>query len=374
VAGSFVRIPASLTRIIGIANVAVVTVAIVGLSVLPDGDTPVIPHASAEAGRIAPVTPPQEQQQPQNVAEPPGVVATPEFARQVRANEAGLVPILMYHRILRKRVASIDRTPDQLRQELEKLARQGYVPITAKEFVAGDIRVPAGKFPVVLTFDDGHPSHFALDASGAPKPDTAVGVILGVAARYPSFRPVATFWVNREPFGLRDRGQQAAAVRWLTDHGFEVANHTWSHPDLRTLGKKKVREQIVRVERLLKKLGAPPVKTLALPYGSLPRPKKLARAGSWDGTRYDFAGVFLAGAEPSLSPYAKKFDRGAIQRIQSNGKRGECRKWCSQYWLEWLNKHPAERYVSDGDPARISIPGKLKGKIDPKRGSQVIAY
>ncbi|MFI9590943.1 polysaccharide deacetylase family protein [Nonomuraea sp. NPDC052265] len=350
---------------------AVVTVAIVGLSLLPDGGTPTT-QASAKVGVIAPVTPPQGQ--PQDASEPPGVVATPEFARQVRANEAGLVPILMYHRILRKRVASIDRTPGQLRQELEKLAKQGYVPITARQFATGDIRVPAGRFPVVLTFDDGHPSHFALDASGNPKPDTAVGVILDVAARYPSFRPAATFWITREPFGLRDRDQQAAAVRWLVDHGFEVANHTWSHPDLRRLPKKKVREQIVRLERLLKKLGAPPDKTLALPYGSVPRPKKLARTGSWDGTRYDFAGVFLAGAQPSLSPYAKNFDRGAIQRIQSNGKRGECRKWCSQYWLEWLNKHPGDRYVSDGDPARISIPRKQRGNINPKRESQIIAY
>ncbi|MEU5865803.1 polysaccharide deacetylase family protein [Nonomuraea sp. NPDC047529] len=350
---------------------AVVAVAIVGLSLLPDGETPTT-QASARVGVIAPVTPPQGQ--PQNVSEPPGVVATPEFARQVRANEAGLVPIIMYHRILRKRVASIDRTPGQLRQELEKLAKQGYVPITAGEFATGDIRVPAGRFPVVLTFDDGHPSHFALDASGNPEPDTAVGVILDVAARYPSFRPTATFWITREPFGLRDQEQQAAAVRWLVEHGFEVANHTWSHPDLRRLSKKKVREQIVRVERLLKRLGAPPDRTLALPYGSMPRPKKLARTGSWDGTRYDFAGVFLAGAQPSLSPYAKNFDRGAIQRIQSNGKRGECRKWCSQYWLEWLNKHPGERYVSDGDPERISIPQKQRGNINPKRESQIIAY
>lgn len=365
------RVPASFTRIIAIANAAVVTVAVVGLSLLPDGETPTT-QASARVGVIAPVSPPQGQ--PQDTSQPPGVVATPEFARQVRANEAGMVPIIMYHRILRKRVASIDRTPDQLRQELEKLARQGYVPITAREFATGDIRVPAGRFPVVLTFDDGHPSHFALDDAGNPKPDTAVGVILDVAARYPSFRPAATFWITREPFGLRDQERQAAAVRWLVDHGFEVANHTWSHPDLRRLGKKKVREQIVRLERLLKKLGAPPDKTLALPYGSVPRPKKLARTGSWDGTRYDFAGVFLAGAQPSLSPFAKDYDRGAIQRIQSNGKRGECRKWCSQYWLEWLNKHPGERYVSDGDPTRISIPRKLRGNINPKRESQIIAY
>jgi peptidoglycan/xylan/chitin deacetylase (PgdA/CDA1 family) len=365
-----VRIPASLTRIIGIVNVAVVTTAIIGLSLLP-GPEPG-PHTVAKVGHSA--VPAPEQQPAQNVGQPPGVVATPEFARQVHANEAGLVPVLMYHRILTKPIASIDRTPSQLMKELETLAEQGYVPITAKEFATGDIHVPAGRSPVVLTFDDGHPSHFALDGDGNPKPDTAVGVILAVAARYPTFRPAATFWINSRPFGLQDQQQQAAAAQWLNTHGFEVANHTWGHPNLRALKGKKVREQIVRLERLLHKLGVPPAKTIALPYGEEPRTKKLARTGSWDGTHYDFAGVFLAGAQPSLSPYAKKFDRGAIQRIQSNGKKGECRKWCSTYWLEWLNKHPGERFVSDGDPGRISIPEKLRGNIDPKRGSQVIAY
>ncbi|MEV0389975.1 polysaccharide deacetylase family protein [Nonomuraea sp. NPDC050643] len=364
---------ASLTRIIGIANVVVVTIAIIGLSVLPSESPPparpkdaVRADGGAEASRPPPTLDP--------VGQPPGTVSTPEFAKQVKANEVGLVPVLMYHRILAKRLASLDRSPSQLRKELEKLAEQGYVPITAREFAIGEIRVPAGKHPVVLTFDDGHPSHFALDENGDPRPDTAVGVIQEVARKHPSFRPVATFWVNKEPFGLRDQASQAAAVRWLVDHGYEVANHTWRHPNLRLLKKKKVGEQIVRIERLLKKLGVPPSRTMALPYGSMPRTKKAARTGSWDGTRYDFAGVFLAGAEPSLSPYAKNFDHGAIQRIQSNGKKGECRKWCSQYWLEWLRKHPGERYVSDGDPERISIPEKLRGNIGAKRGLQVITY
>ncbi|WP_043638839.1 polysaccharide deacetylase family protein [Nonomuraea candida] len=363
------RIPAFLPRIIGIANIVVLTVALIGLSLLP-GDPR--PQARQEPGAATPPASPRPSLAP--VGQPPGVVATPEFARQVRANEAGRVPVLMYHRILRKRRAPLDRTPGQLRKELEKLAERGYVPITAREFVTGDIHVPAGKFPVVLTFDDGHPSHFGLDAAGNPLPGTAVAVIQEVAARHPGFRPVATFWVNREPFGLRERGAQEAAVRWLVEHGYEVANHTWAHPNLRLLKRKKVAEQIVRVERLLKKLGAPPSTTMALPYGSPPRDRKAARAGAWDGTRYDFAGVFLAGAEPSLSPYAKKFDRGAIQRIQSNGMKGECRKWCSQHWLDWLDEHPGERYVSDGDPRRISVPRERRGKIVAKRGLQVIAY
>ncbi|MBE1561328.1 polysaccharide deacetylase family protein [Nonomuraea africana] len=371
------RNSASLTRVIGVANIVVVTVAIAALLLLPTAGEPT-PGKAAAVGTVQPSKKAEVQPEPQpdlpSGEPPPPVTATPEFARQVKANELGLVPVIMYHRIMKKRLASIDRTPSQIRQELEKLARQGYVPITAKEFATGDIRVPAGKFPVVLTFDDGHASHFALDGAGMPKKDTAVRIIYDVARKYPSFRPVATFWINSQPFGLRNQSDQAKAVRWLTEHGFEVANHTWGHPNLAVLPKKKVQEQIVRLERLLKKSGAPPSETLALPFGSMPHPKKIARKGSWGGISYDLAGVFLAGAEPSLSPYAKKFDRGAIQRIQSNGKKGECRKWCSQYWLEWLNKHPGERFVSDGDPERISIPRKTRGNITPKRIGQVNAY
>ncbi|MFG3439317.1 polysaccharide deacetylase family protein [Nonomuraea sp. NPDC047897] len=374
------RSAASLTPIIGIANAVVLAVAVVGLMVVPSSGEDPDGRAGAAVGQQTPQETPQqpsgkpEPSPSQETGQPPGVVADPEFARQVGANEAGLVPVLMYHRIVAKRHAAIDRTPGQFRQELEKLARQGYVPITAEEFATGDIRVPAGKFPVVLTFDDGHPSHFGLDAAGNPRPDTAVGIILDVARKYPEFRPVATLWVNREPFGLRDRAGQEAAVRWLTERGFEVANHTWAHPNLRAVPTSQVRRQIAKLERLLETLGAGPSRTMALPYGNLPRVKKAARAGGWEGTRYDFAGVFLAGAEPSVSPFAKKFDRGAIQRIQSNGKKGECRKWCSQYWLEWLNKHPDERFVSDGDPQRISVPRRLRGKIEAPRGAQVNAY
>jgi peptidoglycan/xylan/chitin deacetylase (PgdA/CDA1 family) len=363
-----VRSSASLTRVIGIANVVVVVVAVIGLVFLPSS----APAPQIPADRRA--TPGPTGEPPVQVGQPPGVAATPEFARQVKANELGLVPVLMYHRIVKKRHASIDRTPAQFRRELEKLAEQGYVPISAKEFAAGDIRVPAGKSPVVLTFDDGHPSHFGLDAAGNPRPGTAVATILQVAAKYPGFRPVATFWINHTPFGLQTEPEQAAAVGWLVGNGFEVANHTWSHPNLRKLPKKKVRRQIAKAERLLRKLGAGPARTMALPYGSMPRSKKTARSGAWEGTPYDFTGVFLAGAEPSRSPYAKDFDRGAIQRIQSNGNKGECRKWCSQYWLEWLREHPRERYVSDGDPDRISIPGRLRGKITAKRRPLVNAY
>jgi peptidoglycan/xylan/chitin deacetylase (PgdA/CDA1 family) len=207
-----------------------------------------------------------------------------------------------------------------------------------------------------------------------PKNDTAVEIIYQVASRYPAFRPTATFWINRRPFGLSSTAQQAHAVKWLLDHRFEVANHSYSHPDLHALSSKRAREQIVRQERLLKKLGVTSSTTFALPYGSRPKKAATAHDGKWDSTKYHFKGVFLAGAQPSVSPYAKNFPRYAIPRVQSNGKHGECSRWCTTYWLDWLDKHPRERYTSDGDPKHVSIPGKLKDKVVPGQAKAVIAY
>ncbi|GAA1514704.1 polysaccharide deacetylase family protein [Sphaerisporangium rubeum] len=360
-----------LTHVVGLVNIAVMVVAVVALLVLPFGEPEGQRPPERRSGIAGQATPKGDAPAP---SAPPAVVSTPEWARQVGANELGLVPVIMYHRILHERIAGIDRTPQQLREELERLARSGYVPITAAEFAAGRIDLPAGTHPVVLTFDDGNPSHFALGADGLPLPDTAVGIILEVARRYPEFRPVATFWVNKDPFGLRDHAQQKAAVAWLTSRGFEVANHTYGHPDLRRLSKKKVSEAIVRQERLLRRVGAPPSTTFALPYGSVPRKRSVAHDGKWDGTRYHFDAVFLAGAEPSVSPYAKSFERHSIPRIQSNGKKGECRKWCSRYWLQWLDEHPDERYTSDGDPAHISMPQRFRGKIQAKLRRSAVLY
>ncbi|GLK10944.1 polysaccharide deacetylase family protein [Streptosporangium carneum] len=364
-----------------LSNVVVVIAAVTVLLMLP---TAAPPTSASLANTATPTpagtaTPPSSPSPSPTVSLPsaelpPPVVASAEFARQVKANEAGMIPVLMYHRIMKKRLASIDRTPSQVRKEMERLARDGYVPITAQEFATGRIDIPAGKHPVVLTFDDGSPSHFALDDRGMPVKDTAVGIIYQVAKKYPDFRPVATFWVNREPFGLRDQRDQARAVQWLTSRGFEVANHSWSHAYLPGLSKKKIAEQLVRTERMLKKLGTGPSDTLALPFGAMPRKRSTVQSGKWDGTRFAFKGVFLAGAQPSSSPFTKDYDWRAIQRVQSNGKKGECRKWCSQYWLEWLNKHPDRRYTADGDPQHISVPERLRGTISAQRRQQINAY
>lgn len=272
----------------------------------------------------------------------------------VKANELGQVPVLMYHRILKKPELALDRSTKELYDELTRLAKGGYYPITAAEFVSGRFNVPAGKHPVVLTFDDSTPGHFALDAQGNPKPETAVAIIQRVAREQPGFRPVATFFLNKELFGMED-AEAAAGLKWLRQHGFDLGNHTVTHPNLSGMSEKKVHEEIGAMEDRIVRLTGAHTATFAYPFGAVPRKREWAE--KQDG-RYAFQGMFLAGWRPSPSPFDEDFDRWKIDRVRSEGKikENDCKKYCSTAWLEYLDKNPDERYTSDGDPNTVTFP------------------
>ena len=285
--------------------------------------------------------------------------ATPA-AIAAKANELGQIPVLMYHRIVEKPTLDLDRSVKEFRDELVRLARTGYVPITAGEFVTGRIDVPAGKHPVVLTFDDSTPEQFALDPQGRPEPNTAVAIIQEVARQYPGFRPTATFYLNKELFGLGP--QEAAGLRWLIQNGFELGNHTLSHKDLSRLSKKAVQKEIGDIEAKIVSLTGRHTLTLAYPFGSEPGKRSWAEK---NGSAYAFQGIFLAGWKPSESPYAKEFDPRAITRVRSEGKirENDCARFCSTAWLDELDRNPGTRYTSDGDPNTITFPRSEEDRL-----------
>lgn len=263
----------------------------------------------------------------------------------------------MYHRIVKKpQKGSLDRSLDDFREELTRLAKEGYVPITAAEYTSGRINIPAGKHPVVLTFDDAYPSHLTLDAAGNPTPDTAVGIMLEVARANPGFRPVATMYVCKDLFQMGPKARDG--VRWLVQHGFEVANHTHGHKRLSDLSKDGVRKEIGLAQKMIKDLGGVDATTLAFPEGVEPDKRSWARSGEAEGAKWDFTGMFLAGWMPAHSPFHEDFDRERIPRIRSEDKiaRDDCKRYCSAAWLDWLEDHPEDRYTSDGDPATVAFP------------------
>ncbi|MFJ2028127.1 polysaccharide deacetylase family protein [Streptosporangium sp. NPDC087985] len=295
-------------------------------------------------------------------------------AAKVRANELGEIPVLMYHRVVEKPTTQDDRTPQQFRAELERLAKEDYVPITAAEYVSGRIDIPAGRHPVVLTFDDSSPSQFDLDGMGVPKPGTAVAILQNVARSHPGFRPVATFYVTRDMFGKATPEEQTQMLAWLRDNGFDIGNHTRDHKNLRGKPEKEVNAEIVAGHELITKLINTNPVTLALPYGNQPNHSDWALKGASGGVSYNYGGVFLAGYTPALSPFNKKFDPLGIPRIRSMDKIGDCVKFCSTAWLDWLKANSDERYTSDGDVKTVAFP-KFKTPFVLKRYTdRVLAY
>ncbi|WP_235619158.1 polysaccharide deacetylase family protein [Embleya scabrispora] len=285
-------------------------------------------------------------------AAPPARV--PADPAAVGADETGAVPVLMYHQIVTSPKSVYDRTPEDFRAELERLAREKYVPVTAAEYASGRIDIPAGTHPVVLTFDDSSKSQFRLDPGGGAAPDTAVGILLDVARTHPGFRPVATMFVNADPFG--DPGGRKT-LPWLHDHGFEVGNHTRDHANLRSATPEAATRQIAEQQAMiLAALPGATVDTLALPFGAEPKPASLAAKGNSGTVAYEHRGVFLVGANPAPSPFAPTFDPGAVARIRSAPATGEDARYGSTAWLDQLADGRVRRYTSDGDPTTIAYP------------------
>ncbi|MGV9678421.1 polysaccharide deacetylase family protein [Nocardia sp. NPDC003482] len=292
---------------------------------------------------------------PAPAAAPPvaPVVAAPTPAA-VGANELGSVPILMYHQLSADPVSEYDQTPAEFRAELDRLYREDYRPVTVAEYAAGTIDIPAGTHPVVLTFDDSTSSQLAFTPSGAPAPDTAVGILTDFAATHPGFRATASFYVNNDSFG-----NAPGALKWLVEHGYEVGSHTATHPNLAGLDSASVQREFADNVRAIESATSIRVHTMALPLGIRPADPALATAGSWAGTGYSFDAVLLVGAEPAPSPFGA-LDRTAIPRIRSG--LGAV-PFDSGYWLDRLAADPGGRFTSDGDPGRISFPARLAGDL-----------
>ena len=298
--------------------------------------------------------------------------ATRPDPKTAGANELGSVPVIMFHRVTPKPTSDYDLTPRAFRGQLRDLYRFGYRPISASDLVTGHIDVPAGKSPVVLTFDDSSAEQFSLTPDGSVDPDTAVGMLLAFSRSHPGFRPRATFYVIASLFGGGSDGPKLLAS--LARLGFDLGDHTYDHANLGGLDDTSVQKEIVLGARLIHEaVPAAKIETLALPYGVYPVTRTLAARGSWDGERYQYRGVFEVGAGPAPSPYSIDFDPLAVPRIRAAPWR-RAEDLGSGYWLRYLDEHRERRFISDGNPNRISFPSVLTGAVAAQYRSRANPY
>ncbi len=288
-------------------------------------------------------------------------------------NEAGRIMILMYHEIGEPEDVWC-RTPDNFRKDLETLYEAGYRLISMGDLLDGNIDVPAGCSPVVLTFDDGNAGQFRYiekDGRQVIDPDCAVAILEDFYAAHPDFGLAATFYIYYDnPFRQYELVQQK--LEYLVEKGFEIGNHCYTHGVLSRLSPEEARRELaLHVKRTQEYLPGYNVRSLALPKGELPKDMSYVIKGSYEGTAYHNEGILLVGAEPAPSPFTVKFDPSALPRVRASET--DVAGYGLYDWLEQLSKNPDLRYVSDGNPSTVVVPEKLAEQIDRFRlGSRTL--
>ena len=285
------------------------------------------------------------------------VTATAATAAAAHANELGLIPVLEYHSVASPE-ARWARTPAHLRADLERLYRSGYYLTSLNAVLQNRIDTPAGKAPVVLTFDDSRDNQFRYLPGTPPQldPDCAVGVLEAFTKAHPDAGKAATFFVLPESL-FAQPAYATEKLQWLVAHGYQVGNHTITHSQLRLLTDAQVDHEIGGALAMIHKiLPGYPVPALAYPDGSVPKNLALVQ-------RYHQAGL-LVGSDPAVSPLSKHWKPLLIPRIQAIDSE------FTRHFTQFLDRAPSYRYVSDGDPDHFSIPDRLPagltGTLDPK--------
>lgn len=286
-------------------------------------------------------------------------------------NELGRIPILEWHQVV-DADGTYKVSRERFKAELAELHRRGYVPVNLSELLDKTMNVPAGKSPVLFTFDDASPSQFRyIERNGqlVVDPTSAVGILLDFIKAHPDWKPKGLFCMlpaaaaGHAFFGEKGIDGQKSEwrlkkVQFLAQQGFELCNHTLWHAKLNKYSDAVVQEQLARGAMAID--SAVPgyaVRGLALPYGLWPKNRALAWGGSWFDKKskrtvtYRHDAVFEVAGGPARSPYDPKFNPRSLPRVPLQGGTKLTPT------LDALDKPGASaRYVSDGDPRTIARP------------------
>ena len=312
-----------------------------------------------------------------SAAPTPSATPTAEAAADpasVKANELGKVPVMMYHQIKApaegKKIGEYDQTPDEFRAELTRMYDAGFRPVTTRDLIAGKIDIPAGKHPVVLTFDDASASQIQIGADGNPTADSAVGIMEQFEKDHPDWKSTASMYVNTAPKAFLDD----KALPWLAANGYEIGAHTVNHANLKQSSDATVQKELGKnVADVLAIVPGYEITTMARPFGIAAVNEALMYAGSFEGQDYKFDGVLLVGSDPSKSPFNAEFDPHYVHRIRSGPKTAPV-DTDSTFWLDLFDKGKWSVYTSDGNPDKISYPADSTVKIADKYKDKANPY
>jgi len=278
-------------------------------------------------------------------------------------NELGRIMILEYHKIDYPE-ERWTRTPENFRRDLETLYAKGYRLINLGDLLDRRITLPAGTTPVVLTFDDSSPGQFRyLEANGGVQidPKSGLGILEAFIAEKPDFGRAATFYVlpgASKPNRLFNQPEhEGRKLQYLVSRGYEIGNHTLWHANLAKYPEATVRAQVAEAQVWIQRyVPEYRTRTIALPHGAYPADVSWVLHGSAKGTVYNHDAVLMVAGGPAPSPFSRAFDPVRLPRIQAIERE-------LAYWIDYFDKNPGERFVSDGDPSAVTVPAARRDRL-----------
>src|SRR5262249_11613956 len=303
-----------------------------------------------------------------------------------KPDELGQIPVIEYHNLVADPAdeAQFARPIADFRADLNWLYKHDFYIVPLRDVIQNQIKAPAGKHPVVLTFDDSYASQFRylIGNGGSVKidPDSAVGIIEAMYAKHPDFgrggffAVIPNFCFDWTPTTREDDQTKYCAqkIGWLLDNGYEIGNHTRDHKSLYDVSDDEFAAQVGGAIEALQEYD-PRVKAdiIAMPYGDYPKKgheeqREMLRNGfSYDGHDYHMLGALMVGANPSVSPVSTDWDPLYIPRIQAWDKDAQKKDKNLQDatsltdWFDLFASDPERLYTSDGDPNTITVPNQI---------------
>jgi len=272
------------------------------------------------------------------------VSASPAYTPNLK----GRIPVLSYH-LIGYPEDRWQRTPENFRADLERLLAEGYYPVNLHDLASQDLRmVPAGRRPVVLTFDDSSTGQFRLLPNGNLDPNSAVGILKTFHDQHPADWPMrATFFVlqdvdvpERILFGQPEWAGQK--LQMLVEWGMEIGSHTISHANLGESSPGVIQWQLGGSQfKLEEMLPGYEVVSLAVPFGIYPDDERLLAVGVHQERAYHYRAVVEVSGGLAPSPHSADFDPYHVPRIQATQAELD-------YWFDYANL-PGVSYISAGE-------------------------
>ena len=158
----------------------------------------------------------------------------------------------------------------------------------------------------------------------------------------------------------------------------DVGNHTRTHANFTNISKDKLQEEIGGQAQYLEGLideESYKVDTIALPYGSRPKDDSLTsflKEGSHDGVEYKNIAILNVGWNPAYSPYDARFDFESIPRIRASEMKVD--NVGIYNYIDYFDKNPQERFISDGFPEIITLPEEKLELIKEDSEKEIYSY